>query len=74
MQDNSSLDNIIAFENGELDDISTINMFSTLIRTGMAWQLQGFYGRTANALIENNIINQNGDINYEAFDEIQQSL
>jgi len=74
MQDNSSLDNIIAFENGELDDISTINMFSTLIRTGMAWQLQGFYGRTASALIENNIINQNGDINYEALDEIQQSL
>jgi hypothetical protein len=74
MQDNFSIDNIIAFENGELDDISTINMFSTLIRTGMAWQLQGFYGRTANALIENNIINQNGDINYEALDEIQQSL
>lgn len=74
MQDNSSLDNIIAFENGELDDISTINMFSTLIRTGMAWQLQGFYGRTASALIENNIINQNGEINYEALDEIQQSL
>lgn len=74
MQKNFSIDNIIAFENGELDDISTINMFSTLIRTGMAWQLQGFYGRTANALIENNIINQNGDINYEALDEIQQSL
>jgi hypothetical protein len=74
MQENFSIDNIIAFENGELDDISTINMFSTLIRTGMAWQLQGFYGRTANALIENNIINQNGDINYEALDEIQQSL
>jgi len=74
MQDNFSLDNIIAFENGELDDISTINMFSTLIRTGMAWQLQGFYGRAASALIENNIINQNGDINYEALDEIQQSL
>ncbi len=74
MQDNFSIDNIIAFENGELDDISTINMFSTLIRTGLAWQLQGFYGRTASALIENNIINQNGDINYEALDEIQQSL
>jgi len=69
-----SIDQIIAFEQGELDDISTINMFAKLIKTGMAWQLQGFYGRTANALIENNIINQQGEINHEALQEISENI
>jgi hypothetical protein len=74
MQQHVSIDTMIAFEQGELDDISTVNMFAKLIKTGMAWQLQGFYGRTASALIENNIINQQGEINYEALDEISQNI
>lgn len=43
---------IIAFECGELDEEQTINLFQNLINTGLAWQLQGSYGRTAAALIE----------------------
>jgi hypothetical protein len=43
---------IIEFEGGELDDIDTIDLFQYLIDTGLAWSLQGSYGRTANALIE----------------------
>jgi hypothetical protein len=73
-EDHISIDQIIAFEQGELDDISTVKMFSKLIKTGMAWQLQGFYGRTAAALIENNIINKEGEINYEALEEISQEF
>lgn len=29
-----------------------------LVNTGMAWQLQGFFGRTAEALIEQGIISR----------------
>jgi hypothetical protein len=43
---------IIAFESGELDDAGTIELFQHLIDSGLAWQLQGSYGRTAAQLIE----------------------
>ncbi len=43
---------IIAYESGELDQEATIAIFQRLVHSGLAWQLQGHYGRTANALIE----------------------
>lgn len=46
------IDKIIAYEAGELDDEGVIDLFQTLIDNGMAWSLQGHYGRTAEALIE----------------------
>lgn len=44
--------NIIAFETGELGDDETVELFQHLIDTGMAWSLQGAYGRMATQLIE----------------------
>ena len=43
---------IIAYEQGELDYPETLAFFQALVRTGLAWQLQGSYGRTAQALID----------------------
>lgn len=42
---------IIAFEQGELDDDATVEMFQNLIDTGLVWKLQGSYGRGAEVLI-----------------------
>lgn len=43
---------IIAYESGELDEDSIVALFQRLIDNGMAWRLQGHYGRTAAALID----------------------
>ena len=43
---------IIAYEGGELSAEDTLRLFAKLIKSGLAWQLQGHYGRTAASLIE----------------------
>jgi hypothetical protein len=48
----SQLNKIIAYEQGELDEEGIIDMFQELISSGLAWELQGSYGRTAKALID----------------------
>lgn len=47
------LDKMISFEQGELSEDETIQLFQELIDSGIVWQLQGFYGRTAKYLIDN---------------------
>lgn len=43
---------IIAYESGDLDDEATIELFQRLVDSGLAWKLQGHYGRTAKRLID----------------------
>lgn len=50
------IDAIIAYENGELDEEATIALFQSLVDSGMAWSLQGSYGRTASDLISDGLV------------------
>lgn len=58
----SLVDSIIAYEMGELNDQEVVCLFSDLVKSGMAWSLQGSYGRTANALIEEGWIDREGNL------------
>lgn len=49
-------DKIIKYEQGDLGYDEIIDMFQELVKSGMAWKLQGHYGRTAADLIENGLI------------------
>lgn len=50
---NDSLSFIIAYENGDLTHDEVVEGFQNLVDTGLAWKLQGSYGRMARRLIEN---------------------
>ena len=52
----NELDFIIAYEAGELDEPDILEGFQHLVNSGLAWKLQGHYGRTAARLIEAGLI------------------
>ena len=46
---------IMDIEEGDVSEARLIECFQLLIDDGIVWSLQGHYGRTAKALIENGL-------------------
>ena len=59
MESNTTIDDLAAslaaFEDGEMDESGFVKLFQYLIDTGLAWTMQGGYGRTAMRLIDDGI-------------------
>lgn len=55
-----SIDKLMRFEEGSMDFDETVELFQELVDSGMAWELQGFYGRTARDLIEAGYVHMGG--------------
>ena len=53
---------IIDFEAGDLSPQETVELFSELVKSGIAWQLQGMYGRYATSLIEDGYLDEEGNV------------
>lgn len=53
---------IMDYEAGELTHTETVELFGKLVRTGLAWKLQGHYGRTAHRLIEAGFLSPTGEV------------
>lgn len=49
-------DSMLAWEEGELNDDETVVLFQHLVDNGMAWTLQGMYGRQAQRLIDAELV------------------
>lgn len=63
------VDMIIAYEEGTLDDEQVLDLFSNLVGSGLAWTLQGHYGRTAASLIDGGWLANDGSI-LRRFEEV----
>ena len=50
-----NVNDIIAYENGDMQEEEVIQFFQELIDSGAAWTLQGHYGRMAQNLIEDGV-------------------
>ena len=50
---NDSVSFLIAYENGDLTHDEVVDGFQSLVDSGLAWKLQGHYGRMARRLLEN---------------------
>ena len=46
------LDRMIAYEEGHLGPVDTVELFQELIDSGLVWKLQGCYVRQAQALLD----------------------
>lgn len=50
------VDQIMEYESGEMSEQDAIIFFQRLVDSGLAWSLQGSYGRMAKALIDAGLV------------------
>lgn len=63
------MERVIEYETERHDLEWIVQFFADLIATGLAWQLQGHYGREAKAYIDNGLINVQGDVDWDMYKE-----
>ena len=56
------IDLIVEYETTGLDEEKLVELFQHLVDTGLAWQLQGSYGRAAQSLIQQGLVTQKGSV------------
>lgn len=54
-------------ENSTLEE--QMEGWACLIKTGVCWSLQGFFGRTASQLLDSGFIEKDGTINWDVVEE-----
>ena len=52
----------------DYNDQEVVRLFADLIKSGMAWSLQGHYGRTATTLINEGWIDREGNVSLAVAD------
>jgi hypothetical protein len=53
---NNITEQLMKYEYNQLTVEEIIQLFQHLVNTGLAWQLQGSYGRTAQSMIDSGIV------------------
>ena len=56
MKNDDFINDVIKYEEGNMTDEEIISFFQYLVDSGIAWTLQGHYGRMAMHLIEEELI------------------
>ncbi|WP_432006332.1 DUF7417 domain-containing protein [Streptomyces parvus] len=53
---------LMEFDAGNLDPRETLELFALLVKSGLAWTLQGTYGRTAQWMISEGWLTEDGGV------------
>jgi len=68
------VNDIMAYEDGSLNDKDVTKLFGKLIKSGTCWKLQGSYGRSAQTFIDYKVIDTEGKIDWDRYNELQQEV